>query len=279
MKIFQLTFIVLILLLSPLAQALQYTDKELPIYTLVAVFNSDAPPYLWRDKQTGHIIGSTIDAHEALARKLGYRLNWRFYSLFEDDQEVINEYQQGKIDMILSNPPVDLLKEKLINIPFDMFSITLNCLVRNEAPLNTLPIIEFSQYQGIIPIGTKRAFEGFSKLHPLIKKFGSFQITDRLESSISKVLSGEADYTINEKHTLTTQIHNLGLSDRLLIRDEPLGTIDSTIFINPHSQMAALKDDHLNTMRTMKKNGGFKRIMTYNMQRYIRQSHEEYGRY
>lgn len=247
------------------------TNTELPSFTAAIAFASNTPPYLWKDPTNQQIIGGSVDAHEQIAAQLGYRIQWRFYDLSKESKDLADEFKQGKIDLFINHLPKTISPQTMIRVPTSSFEVTLNCLIRRDGPLIKKDLIDYAQYRGITTPITIYAFKYITQKHPLADHLGSLAVNPSLEANIQSVLSGQADYTVGERHMMKTRLLQMKLTDKLHVVNEPLGHLQTLIWINPQSPFADQLKHYDQAIQTLHSNNTFQRIKKYNMQKYIRQ--------
>lgn len=246
-----------------------------PSFTIAIPFILNAPPYMWRDANTGQMIGSTIDANELIAKKLGYKLNWLFYNPSDNNETIVNAYQSGDLDILLNAVPKGLQEMYLIKVDARVTGVNINAFVPSDSTLANLSISSLPDYKGVSTHMLNNSIKHMEQKHPVLDQLPVLPEAHDLLSAVKVLEQGEADYSIGERAILSIRLRELGIDDKYHVMDPPLGRIETVMHYLPKSDFAQYEQAFVALSKQFYSNGRFTHIKERNMRRYIRENHDQ----
>ncbi len=240
-----------------------------PRLTFAIPFNSDVPPYLWRNNE-GIIVGGSRDVQELIARKLGYAINWRFYHYIDGIDNVAEEYRKGKIDEFINTLPKSIKRDEMLNSPTGFPTVTINGIIRAESPQSLKTIDDIIDQRGVLSVETIELLKIVEGAHHLKAKIHEIPQVEDLRTAVDMVISGEADYTVAERYMLLNNAFQWKLIDQLQVVQPPLGHIETIFWFSPESPFVRFQSQYRKLSQQFSENGQFDHIVQSNMRRYIR---------
>ena len=261
----------LLCLLATVLCAQAQTTPPIPTFTIAVPYRDDVPPYLWRDASSKIIVGSTIDTHELIAKPLGYQLKWRFYHPANDLEQIRYEFENNEIDLLLNYVPHTINRQQLKALPIHFYQINLHSLVKTNSPLRTINSEELPKYRGVITsmfnqLEIKPAISAASFQH-----FKALPVVPYMQDTLEEVLSGRADYTINEHSLLSLQLHKKHLHKQLTILPQRVGFMTTTLWFKKDSRFSDFTQAYTERGTSLSQSGRLEHIKERNMRRYINQ--------
>ncbi len=198
-----LLIVVWALLVCPHALPAAEPLQPLPAKPLVAVIPPDFPPTYFRDPQ-GRPAGLAVDVLNALARRTGLTISYRFANPWQEIEELV---RQGEADLI----PFRVISDK-----------TTQCFLFTD-PLDINYINYFvpaadKQRKGPQPGNRIGVIRG-SIAHDYLKQRNELRLVpqDSLEHLLIDLLSGQTDLVLTATGNLWQKARELRLDDRIRV--------------------------------------------------------------
>ena len=252
------------------------TADTQPSYVVAIPFIEDVPPYQWRDRNTGKIVGSVIDAHALMAEKLGYNIRWRFYNPVDDQDALLQEFQRGEVDIFINAPPKNFENIQLTRLDAKMMRVNIHAFAAVESPLANQGTGALNNYRGIsttMVMNSQSLMQGASSA---LQNLTYLPKSHGLLSVIKLLQQDKADFSLGEHASLTIGLRLAGASDQFQILNPPVAYITTWVLYKPssdfslyHKAFVLLADQYYN-------NGRFKHIRQRNMRQYVNQTHNEH---
>jgi PAS domain S-box-containing protein len=195
---------------------------------LIAVIPTDLAPYYFRDPASGKPAGLSVDITDALARRMGVQVEYRFARAWEE------------VDQLLLNGQADLIPLRVINPATEkqfLFSAVLDV-----APINYLVRSTDSTTKGLAPgkrIGVMKNSTAFSMLK------GRSDITlvpyDSLQHLLMDLVTGQLDLVLTFRNTIMQLAEQAGLDDKVRVIEPPALESRRAIAMHPDNKALLLQ--------------------------------------
>ncbi|QOX77828.1 PAS domain S-box protein [Trichlorobacter lovleyi] len=202
---------------------------------LIAVIPTDLAPYYFRDQTTGKPAGLAVDITDALARRTGLQIEYRFAKAWEE------------VDELVLNRQADLIPLRVINqTTKDQF---LFSEVLDVAPISYLVRASDARTKGVAA-GQRVGVMQNSTAYSLLK--GRSDITlktyENLQQLLMDLVTGQLDLVMTFKNTIVQLAEKAGLENQIRVIEPP--ALESRRGIALHPADAVLAQQLNNAIKT-----------------------------
>lgn len=241
-------------------------------FTIAAPFIRNAPPYMWRADGSNEMVGSLIDAHELIARQLGYKINWYFFTPGQHNKRLLNDYQAGKIDLFINAIPEQIPRQLLLKIDAYITAVSMHAFVANDSTIADLTIDSLPNYTGVFDPTIEINLAFLSDRHPVLAKLQAPLIVEDFSAAITALKQNKADYSIGARSVVSMRLREQGLNDQYQIMEPALGDIHTVMHYRQGSGFEAYLKGFIEQSLKINNNGRLKHLQEKNMRRYVRET-------
>ena len=196
----------LLLVVWLLLQSLWATAEDRP---LVAVIPPDLAPYYFRDPADGKPAGLAVDITDALARRAGLRIEYRFARAWDEVDSLVQSGQADLIPLRVINP--DTSKKFLFTEVLDRAPISY--LVRSTDSTTTGPAP--GKRVGVM-------HKSFAQTYLQDRSDITLITYESLQHLLIDLVAGKLDLVLTFRDTIMQWAVKTGLEDRVRVLEPPL---------------------------------------------------------
>ncbi|WP_281184857.1 PAS domain S-box protein [Trichlorobacter lovleyi] len=175
---------------------------------LIAVIPTDLAPYYFRDQTTGKPAGLAVDITDALARRAGLQVEYRFAKAWEE------------IDQLVLNRQADLIPLRVINqTTKDQF---LFSKVLDVAPISYLVRASDARTKGVAA-GQRIGVMQNSTAYSLLKDRSDITLItyESLQQLLMDLVTGQLDLVMTFRNTIVQLAEKAGLENQIRVIEPP----------------------------------------------------------
>ena len=190
---------------------------------LIAVIPPDLSPYYFRDSATGKPAGLAVAITDALARRAGLQIEYRFAKAWDEVDQLVTSGQADLIPLRVVNPATE--KQFLFTEVLDV------------APINYLVRASDTSTKGPTP-GKRVGVMNKSTAYNMLQ--GRPDITvipyESLQHLLVDLVTGQLDLALTFRDTITQLAEKSGLDNQIRVLEPPALESRRAIAVHPNNQ-------------------------------------------
>ncbi len=195
---------------------------------LIAVIPTDLAPYYFRDPATGKPAGLAVDFTDALARRMGVQVEYRFAKAWEE------------VDQLLLSGKADLIPLRVINLETQkLFQFSE---VLDVAPISYLVRSTDSTTKGVAPGKRVGVMKNSTALSMLKGRSDITLVTyESLQHLLMDLVTGHLDLVLTFRNTIMQLAEQADLDDQVRVIEPPALESRRAIAVHPDNRALLLQ--------------------------------------